>query len=248
MIVELYDYVVGNNNHKDGLTNRLDRLMSMVGKRRYDEGCAVAHSLDLIGERWALLIVRELLLGPKRFTDLRAGMPGASADVLAQRLRELTGSGIVRRRKLLPPAGTEVYELTEWGADLEPVVTLLGRWGSRSASLNPAADSSVDSLVLSLRALFNPQAAQGFSATVGLSLNESPFVVEIADGQLHVSRGEAKHPTATLNTDRSTLAALLYGGQPLDAAVRAGDATVGGKTAVVARFLRLFPFPAPASQ
>jgi DNA-binding HxlR family transcriptional regulator len=220
----------------------------VVGKRRYDEGCAVAHSLDLVGERWALLIVRELLLGPKRFTDLRAGMPGASADVLAQRLREMTESGVVRRRKLPPPAGSEVYELTEWGADLEPIVTHLGRWGSRSASLNPAADSSVDSLVLSLRALFNAQAAQEFSATIGLSLNENRFIVEIADSQLHVSRGEAERPTATLDTDRSTLAAMLYGGRPLDDAVRAGDATVGGKTAVVGRFLWLFPLPAPAAQ
>jgi DNA-binding HxlR family transcriptional regulator len=219
----------------------------MVGKRRYDEGCAVAHSLDLIGERWALLIVRELLLGPKRFTDLRAGMPGASADILAQRLRELTESGVVRRKRLPPPAGSDVYELTEWGADLEPVVTLLGQWGSRSASLNPAADSSVDSLVLSLRALFNPQAAQGFSATIMLSLNDNRFIVEIADGQLHVSRGEAERPSATLDTDRSTLAAMLYGGHSLDDAVRAGEAAVGGETTVIARFLRLFPLPAPAT-
>jgi DNA-binding HxlR family transcriptional regulator len=220
----------------------------MVGKRRYDEGCAVAHSLDLVGERWALLTVRELLLGPKRFTDLRAGLPGASADVLAQRLREMAEAGIVRRRRLPPPAGSEVYELTEWGASLEPVVTLLGQWGSRSASFNPAADSSVDSLVLSLRALFDSHAAGVFSATIALSLNGNRFVVEIADGQLHVSRGEARHPTATLDTDRSTLAALLYGGRSLDDAVHAGDAAVGGKTTAVARFLRLFRLPAPADQ
>jgi DNA-binding HxlR family transcriptional regulator len=220
----------------------------MVGKRRYDEGCAVAHSLDLVGERWALLIVRELLLGPKRFTDLRAGLPGASADVLAQRLREMAEAGIVRRRRLPPPAGSEVYELTEWGASLDPVVTLLGQWGSRSASFNPAADSSVDSLVLSLRALFDSHAAGVFSATIALSLNGNRFVVEIADGQLHVSRGEARHPTATLDTDRSTLAALLYGGRSLDDAVHAGDAAVGGKTTAVARFLRLFRLPAPADQ
>jgi DNA-binding HxlR family transcriptional regulator len=220
----------------------------MVGKRRYDEGCAVAHSLDLVGERWALLIVRELLLGPKRFTDLRAGLPGASADVLAQRLREMAEAGIVRRRRLPPPAGSEVYELTEWGASLEPVVTLLGQWGSRSASFNPAADSSVDSLVLSLRALFDSHAAGVFSATIALSLNGNRFVAEIADGQLHVSRGEARHPTATLDTDRSALAALLYGGRSLDDAVHAGDAAVGGKTTAVARFLRLFRLPAPADQ
>ena len=215
----------------------------MVGKRRYDEGCAISHALDLIGERWALLIVRELVLGPKRFTDLRAGMPGASADVLAQRLREMTQAGVVRRKKLPPPAGSEVYELTDWGADLEPLVTHLGRWGSRSPSLNPAADSSVDSLVLSLRALFDPQAAQGFSATIGLRLGDNEFSVAVADEQLHVARGEAERPTATLDTDRPTLAALLYGGHALDDALRTGDAMVGGETAVITRFLGLFPLP-----
>jgi DNA-binding HxlR family transcriptional regulator len=222
--------------------------MPMVGRRRYDQGCAVAHALDLIGERWALLIVRELLLGPKRFTDLRAGMPGASADVLAQRLRELSESGVVRRKKLPPPAGSEVYEITEWGADLEPVITHLGRWGSRSATFDPAADSSVDSLVLSLRALFDPQAAQGFSATIGLRLDEHDFVVAIADRQLYVTRGEAEHPVATLDTDAPILASLLYGGRTLKDAVRSGEAAIGGETSVIARFLRRFPLPAPVTQ
>jgi DNA-binding HxlR family transcriptional regulator len=220
----------------------------VVGKRRYDEGCAVAHALDLIGERWALLIVRELLLGPKRFTDLRAGMPGASADVLAQRLREMTQAGVVRRRKLPPPAGSEVYELTEWGAELESVITLLGRWGSRSSSLNPMADGSVDSLVLSLRALFEPQAAQAFNATVGLRIADSEFTVTVTGGELEIARGRAEHPGVTLGADRSTLAALLYGGRALDDAVRAGDATIDGESALIAQFLRLFPLPGPASR
>lgn len=219
----------------------------MVGKRRYDQGCAVAHSLDLIGERWALLIVRELLLGPKRFTDLREGLPGASADVIAQRLRELTEARIVRRTKLPPPAAAEVYELTEWGVELEPVVTHLGRWGSRSPSLDPAADSSVDSLALSLRALFDPAAARRFNATIGLRLGEHHFSVGIRDGELHVAREESDRPDATLQTDRRTLAALLYGGRPLGDAIRSGDATVDGKTEVVERLLTLFPLPAPAS-
>jgi DNA-binding HxlR family transcriptional regulator len=218
----------------------------MVGKRRYEEGCAVAHALDLIGERWALLIVRELLLGPKRFTDLRAGMPGASADVLAQRLREMTQAGVVRRKKLPPPAASEVYELTEWGAELESVVTPLGRWGSRSPSLNPMADGSVDSLVLSLRALFEPQAAQGFNATVGLRIADSEFTVTVADGELHIARGRAEHPVVTLGADRTTLAALLFGGRPLDDAVRAGDAAVGGESALIVKFLGLFALPEPA--
>ncbi len=103
-------------------------------KRTYDEGCATAHALDLIGERWALLVVRELLLGPKRFTDLRDGLTGASPNVLAERLRGLGRVGVLRRRRLPPPAASEVYELTGWGRELEPVVIALGRWGARSPS------------------------------------------------------------------------------------------------------------------
>ncbi|MGV0741392.1 winged helix-turn-helix transcriptional regulator [Mycolicibacterium sp. XJ870] len=218
----------------------------MVGKRQYGEGCAVAHALDLIGERWALLIVRELLLGPKRFTDLRAGMSGASADILAQRLREMVEADVVRRKKLPPPAGAEVYELTEWGAELEPVVTHLGRWGSHSATFDPTAASSVDSLILSLRVLFTPQAAKGFNATIGLRVSGNDFTVKVMNGRLHVARAEPDRPTATLDTDRPTLAALLYEGRPLDTALRAGAATVGGETAVVERFLSLFPLPEAA--
>src|SRR5215210_5774175 len=104
----------------------------MGSKRTYGDRCGVARALDLVGERWALLVVRELVLGPKRFTDLRAGLPRLSTDVLAQRLRELEAAGVVRRRKLPPPSGARVYELTEWGQDLEPLVIGLGRWGSRA--------------------------------------------------------------------------------------------------------------------
>jgi DNA-binding HxlR family transcriptional regulator/putative sterol carrier protein len=219
----------------------------MVGRRKYGEGCAVSHALDVIGERWALVVVRELLLGPKRFTDLRAGMPGASPDVLAQRLRELTVAGVVRQRKLPPPAGSQVYELTEWGAELEPVVTHLGRWGSRSPSMPYDADRSTDSLVLSLRALFDREAAQGFSATIALRLGEDDFSIEVDDGQLQLVRGDTEKATATLETDLHTLAAVLYGGRPLDDAVRTGALSITGKTAVVARFLSLFPLPEPAT-
>jgi len=219
----------------------------MVGRRKYDEGCAVSHALDVIGERWALVVVRELLLGPKRFTDLRAGMPGASPDVLAQRLRELTAAGVVRQRKLPPPAGSHVYELTDWGAELEPVVTNLGRWGSRSPSMPFDADRSADSLALSLRALFDRQAAQGFSATIALRLGEHHFRVAVDDGRLELARGDTEQATATLETNVDTLAALLYVGRRLDDAVRAGELTITGETAVVARFLRLFPIPQPAS-
>lgn len=218
----------------------------MVGRRKYEEGCAVSHALDLIGERWALHVVRELLLGPKRFTDLRTGIPGASPDVLANRLRELREAGVVRQHKLPPPAGVQVYELTEWGTELAPVVTHLGRWGSRSPSMPHDADSSVNSLLLSLRALFDPGAARGFRATITLLVEGQSFHVEIADGELHLDGGGAPEPAASLETDRRTLAALLYDGRPLDDALAAGAATVTGPVDVVGRFLRLFPLPEPA--
>ncbi|MBB3726011.1 winged helix-turn-helix transcriptional regulator [Nonomuraea dietziae] len=219
----------------------------MAGRRKYDDGCAVAHGLDLIGERWALLVVRELLLGPKRFTDLRAGIPGASADMLTQRLRELSESGVVRRRRLAPPAGSWVYELTAWGAELEPIVTRLGRWSSRSPRLRRDAAIGVDSLVLSLKALFDPEAAQGFDAVVALRLGEDRFLVEIAGGRLGIARGQTERADATIAADPDTLSALLYGDLPVADAVRAGHLVLDDPGGLVERFLRLFPLPEPAA-
>lgn len=117
----------------------------MAGKRWYHDGCAAAHAFDLIGDRWALPVVRELMLGPKRFTDLRVGLPGASADILSQRLRELKETGIVRQHRLPPPAAARVYELTEWGAELSTAVTELARWAAKSPLLQRDIHSSVDS-------------------------------------------------------------------------------------------------------
>src|SRR5690606_11724400 len=118
---------------------------AMVNKRTYGDGCAIAHALDLVGERWALLIVRELILGPKRFTDLRAGMPHATPSILSQRLRELEDAGVVERDTLPPPSGSRVYRLTDWGMQLEPIVTSLGRWASRSPALPDDEAIGVDS-------------------------------------------------------------------------------------------------------
>src|SRR5450432_1419659 len=128
----------------------------MAGKRSYSDPCGIARALDLVGERWALLVVRELLFGPKRFTDLRAGIPDVSADVLGRRLRELEQTGVVQRRKLAPPAGSWVYELTDWGYELEAVVVALGRWGSRSPAHRVDGELGVDSLALAFRADFEP--------------------------------------------------------------------------------------------
>jgi DNA-binding HxlR family transcriptional regulator len=219
----------------------------MGTKRSYDDGCAAAHALDLVGERWALLVVRELLLGPKRFTDLRAGLPGTSPNVLAQRLRELEGAGVVRRRKLPPPAASRIYELTEWGKDLEPVIISLGRWGVRSPSKPRDAELSVDSLILSFRTMFDAQQAEGLEASYELRLGEESFRAEVADGRFEIERGVADGPDAIVETDTATLAALVYEDRHLAEALRSGDVRIEGDREMVERFLSLFPLPEPAA-
>ena len=220
----------------------------MATKRTYCEACAAAHALDLVGERWALLVVRELLLGPKRFTDLRAGLPGVSPNVLAQRLRELEEAAVVRRRKLPPPAASRVYELTEWGMELEPVIVSLGRWGARSPLRPQDAGMSVDSLILSFRAMFDARAADGISAGYELWLGEESFRAEVAGGRFEIVRGGGGEADAIIQTDPATLAALVYGGRSLDEALRLGDIEIMGERSAVERFLTLFPLPEPAEQ
>jgi DNA-binding HxlR family transcriptional regulator len=219
----------------------------MATTRTYADGCAAAHALDLVGERWALLVVRELLLGPKRFTDLRLGLPHASPNVLAQRLRDLGAAGVVRRGKLPPPAASRIYELTEWGQDLEPVIIALGKWGVRSPSKPPDAELGVDSLILSFRTMFDPERAAGFDATYEFRLGEACFRAEIAEGQLEIERGTAEAPDATVEAEAGTLAALVYDDLELDDALSSGDLRIEGDGEAVERFLTLFPLPEPAA-
>jgi DNA-binding HxlR family transcriptional regulator len=215
----------------------------MATTRTYDDGCAAAHALDLVGERWALLVVRELLLGPKRFTDLRSGLPHASPNVLAQRLRDLEAAGVVRRGKLPPPAASKIYELTEWGRDLEPVIIELGRWGVRSPTKPPDAELGVDSLILSFRTMFDPDRAEGLDASYEFRLGEDRFRAEVDEGRLEIERGTAEQPDATVEADAGTLAALVYDDLELDDTLSSGDLRIIGDRAAVERFLALFPLP-----
>ena len=219
----------------------------MATMRTYCDACAAAHALDLVGERWALLVVRELLLGPKRFTDLRAGLPNVSPNVLAQRLRELEQAGVVRRRKLPPPAASRVYELTEWGMELEPVIISLGRWGARSPLRPRDAGIGVDSIILALRTMFDPSAAEGIEASYELRLGENSFSAVVTDGQFEVVRGDAEAPDATIETDPATLAALAFEGRHLAEALRSGNIKIEGSKEAVERFLSLFALPEPAA-
>jgi DNA-binding HxlR family transcriptional regulator len=215
----------------------------MTPRRTYGDRCGVASALDLVGERWALLVVRELLFGPKRFTDLQVGLPKVSPDVLAQRLRELEQSGIVRRRRLPPPASARVYELTGRGEELEPVIVALGRWGSTAPGPPGDARLGVDSFVLALKTLYDPAAADGFDGTFELRVGEQHFWVRVADGRLDLGRGDAEQPVAAIAADPETFAALLWQGLPLSAARRSGEVQIEGTVAAVTRFLGLFPLP-----
>ncbi|SFB07250.1 transcriptional regulator, HxlR family [Amycolatopsis marina] len=222
----------------------------MATSRSYNDACGMAHALDLVGERWALLVVRELVLGPKRYTDLRVGLPGISANVLSHRLDELTETGVVRRRRLGPPSGASVYELTEWGQELEPVIMRLGRWGARSPSRPREANLSVSSVVLSLRTNFEPAASADIGVGLELRFGEEHFLAKVDQGKFEVHRAPGNHdqaPDAVVDTTPIILAGLLYGGQDLDAAVDSGSVTVEGDRAVVERFLTLFPLPVPAA-
>jgi DNA-binding HxlR family transcriptional regulator len=220
----------------------------MATMRTYGDGCAIARALDVIGGRWGLLVVRELLLGPKRNTDLRRSLPNASPNVLSERLRELERAGVIRRRKLPPPAGARVFELTDWGRELEETVMSLGRWGARSPTPpSPAPIRSADSIILALRARFDPSAARGLRAGYELRLGEDRFRITVADDQLEAARGDADGADATIDTDPDTLNAVLWGGRPLADAQRSRRITIDGDKAAVERFVRLFPTPEPAT-
>ncbi len=211
----------------------------MAAKRRtYGDRCGVARALDLVGERWALLVVRDLLLGPKRFTDLRAGLPHVSPDVLSQRLRDLEEAGIVSRATLPPPASAKVYELTERGRQLEPIVIELGRWGSQEPFPDGDAELGPDSAVIALKTLFDPSAADGRDETYELRLNGQPFRLRTVDGRLDAARGNADRPAAVIDTDPATLAQVLWHGG------RRSDLGADGDKAAVRRFVSLFPLPA----
>jgi DNA-binding HxlR family transcriptional regulator len=216
----------------------------MATKRSYGEACRFSHALDLVGERWALLVVRELLLGPKRFTDLRTGLPNASTNILAERLRGLEQGGVVRKRRLPPPAAASVYELTEWGRELEPVVTRLGAWGARSPFPPETMAIGPDSIVLALRSLFVPERAES-DVTYEIRLGEDVFGVVVAGGELELSRGAPVSPDGAIETDPGSFAALLSGRLSLDEALEGGAASIEGGKRTTTRFLRLFPMPEP---
>lgn len=208
--------------------------------RTYRDLCGIARALDVVGERWALLVVRELMFGPKRFADLHRGLPGMSQNVLTQRLRELEESGVLARRRALPPTTGLVYELTDHGRALEPVLLALGRWGS---PLHPGPDSatelSPDALMVALRTTFDPTAAAGLDATVQLRLPGDAFLLTVHGQHLDAVRGVQPAEAGLEGTVR-TVQNLVFDQRPLAEAVHRGDARVDGDAVLLARVLMTF--------
>ncbi|TDP92187.1 winged helix-turn-helix transcriptional regulator [Labedaea rhizosphaerae] len=214
----------------------------MAGARSYEDPCGVARALDVVGERWALLVVRELLFGPKRFTDLRAGLPTASQNVLSTRLRELEEAGVVRKRKLPPPAASSVYELTERGAELRPVLFHLARWGSRGA-ITTSNELSTDALVLAMLTTFDRDRAAGLQVRAHLRLGPDEFRLSIDKGLLDLRRGNLENPDVTIEGEAGAFRAVLFGLRELDRT----DLIIKGDEVLGRELLTLFPRPTPGS-
>lgn len=210
-------------------------------KRRYDDACGTAHGLELIGDRWALLVLRETMLGWRRFSELRADLPGISANVLTQRLNELEERGIIFKRQLRAAGGATVYEATEWGKEAEPILQEVGRWAARSPHHDPTLPFSGVSLMFSMRTMIDREAAMDHDCTIGFEIGDHHYRAALTDGEIEIERRDDDDAfagcDAVFRGPAAAMAAIIYGGQPLDLV------DVRGDRAVAERFVTFFPLP-----
>lgn len=214
--------------------------------RSYDDACGTAHALDLLGERWSLLVLRELMLGPRRFGDLRASLPGISANVLTQRLEGLRASGILRRVKLPPPASVQVYELTELGYVAEPILLALGKWATRSPLHDPTLPLSALALMLSFRAKFEPEKTAGMDILMEFRFGSESFSVGVGGRRLISERGTPARCDALVRGSPEAMAALIYGKVALETLEGQRALAVEGDRSALLRFADLFELPPKA--
>ena len=208
-------------------------------RRWYDDACGTALAMELVGERWSLLVVRELMFGPRRFADIRRGVPGISANVLTQRLEGLAAAGILARRRLPPPLSVDAYELTPFGRASEPAIQALGRWAVTSPAHDTTLPLSPASLMMSFRTMY----AGGVAGRIGFRLGDDIFVATLGKG-IDVAREDPAAAEATIDGAPEMVAALVYGGAPLAKLEAGGALRIGGDRALVERFARAFPLPA----
>ncbi len=200
--------------------------------------------MELVGERWSLMIIRELMFGPRRFSDLRASLPGISAKVLAERLASLEAVGAMRREKLPPPAASQVYALTAWGQAAEPAIEELGRWAAMHSGHDPLLPLSPVSLMLSMRTMFNPAKAVGLRARIGFEVGGEEFLAAVANGELPIKRGHASQGQAVLRAPgASALAGLLYAKIPVEELERDAGLVIEGNRDLALRYANVFALP-----
>ena len=193
--------------------------------------------MELLGERWAMLVLRELAYGPRRFSELKADLVGISANVLSQRLTELEARGLVRKTRLAPPASVQVYEATEWGLEVVPLIASLGRWAARSPWHDPTLQMSHVSVMMSLQTLISPALAEGLDVRIGFQFGETSYVATIREGHLDVKRTAVENCQVVFTGAPSEIAAVIHGGAPFELIRVEGDMDLAK------RFVKLFPLP-----
>lgn len=212
--------------------------------RWYGDACGTAFAMELVGERWALLVLRELMLGPRRFSDLRASLPGISAKVLTERLTGLEAAGVLVRRTLPAPVSAKVYELTRWGYEAEPLIQELGRWAAMSSRHDPTLPLSPVSLMLSLRTMFDPEKAAGMEARIGFEIAGEHFVAHLRDGELPIERADPAGAQAVFRAPAApVMAALLYAGVAVEELERDAGLVIEGDRTLALAFADIFELP-----
>ncbi|WP_235865315.1 winged helix-turn-helix transcriptional regulator [Alloyangia mangrovi] len=208
--------------------------------RWYADACGTAFGLELLGERWAMLIVRELMFGPRRFSGIRADLPGISAKVLTERLAGLEANGVVVRSTAPEPAPAQLYGLTEWGYAAEPILQEIGRWAAASPLHDPTLPLSPVSFMLSLRTMLDKAAARGTSLVIVFEIGTAQFTARMEDGAMPVERGAAERAGLRFKAQAAPpLAAVFYG----DVAPEAAGVEVFGDAAQCRDFIALFNLP-----
>ena len=219
--------------------------------RGYGQYCGFARALEVVGERWSMLVIRDLLVGPKRFTDLHRGLPGIPTNILTTRLKELEEAGIIRRRALARPERAIVYELTEYGAELEDVVIGLGRWGAKQLG-DPRSDEvvTIDSMITAFRTTYQPKAAKGVHTSFELRMGDIVLHIKVDDGRIQVGAGPLADAQLKIEAGPAIKALLNRDMTPAEA-IKSGAVGLTGNKKLLNTFVELFkidPMPAPKSE
>ena len=225
-------------------SEKLTRELSASRERRYDDACGTALALEFIGERWSLLIMRELVFGPRRFGEIRANLPGISANVLTQRLASLGNAGIVRHFRLPSPANVQVYDLTDWGRDAAPLMRDMGRWAARSPQHDRSLFMSAASAMMSLQALIDPKRAAERQMSVAFHFPREDFIATVTGDEIRAIRGVMGTPDLAFTGDTLAMRRTIYGRAPLARDGAGGTLAFTGEADLARSFVDLFALPA----